>query len=123
MNIFLKNSWVQKLIIAIVIVLLFNFIYPHYSNGYWNGGTLIKPITQLVLFIGDTILGLLQYAIMGDHKVIVQMNDDFWDDFWGIVAIGGLVVAGFFTGGSAWVVAAGLAVAVVRRNNGRSRNG
>lgn len=119
MNTFLKNGWIQKLIIAIVIVLLFNFIYPNYAQASWAGGTLLNPIKQLILFLGDSALALQQYAIMGDSEVIVQYGDDWKDDVGGwlmaIGAVAAFVVAGLCTGGVAWAVGiGGLALAAVR---------
>ena len=50
----------QKIIIAIVIVLSFNFIVPNYSQADF-GGMLMGPIIDFVAGIGDVVLSALQY--------------------------------------------------------------
>ncbi len=54
-----KNR-MQKIIIAIVIVLSFNFIVPNYSRADF-GGLLFGPIIDFVAGIGDAVLAALQY--------------------------------------------------------------
>ena len=51
----------QKIIIALIILILFNFIFPMYSRAsFWGGGSLFNPISELVCGIGDAIIGILQ---------------------------------------------------------------
>lgn len=51
---------VQKILIAIVIVLLCNFIIPNYSQADF-GGVLAGPIIDLFAGIGDVVLTALQF--------------------------------------------------------------
>ena len=49
-----------KIIIMIVIVTLFNFIIPNYSNADF-GGTLAGPFIDLFAALGDAVLATLQF--------------------------------------------------------------
>lgn len=58
MEIFTKKSIVLKIVIALVIVILFNFSAPTISNAGIAeviGGTLLTPIMTLVTAIADRI--------------------------------------------------------------------
>ena len=68
MKIFTKKNVVQKIIIAILIVLSFNFIMPTYSSAInWSsaGGVLISPLVDLVCSLGDIVINLLERAMTG----------------------------------------------------------
>lgn len=60
MKIFANKHIVQKVIIAIVIVLLFNFIVPNYSHA-GIGGVLMGPIIDFISAVGDAVLSALQF--------------------------------------------------------------
>lgn len=60
MKIFTNKKIVQKVIIAIVIVLSFNFVAPTYSQADF-GGVLFGPIVDFVAKLFDAILAGLQY--------------------------------------------------------------
>lgn len=60
MKIFTKKKTVQKIIIAILIVLSFNFLAPTYSQADF-GGVLMGPIIDFVSKLFDAILASLQY--------------------------------------------------------------
>lgn len=55
-----NKKTMQRIIIAIVIVLSFNFIVPNYSQADF-GGTLAGPIIDLFSGICDAVLAALQY--------------------------------------------------------------
>lgn len=67
MKIFTNKKIVQKIIIAILIVLSFNFVAPTYSQAN-IGGTLAGPIIDLLAGIGDVVTSALQY-FMYDGKI------------------------------------------------------
>lgn len=48
MKIIRSKGFLQKTIIVLIILILFNFIFPCYSSAF-GGGTLIEPIKDLVL--------------------------------------------------------------------------
>ena len=57
---------VQKMIISLIILILFNFIFPAYSNasGFFGGGTLFNPIMDFINGVGDSVLNFLQSWFM-----------------------------------------------------------
>ena len=55
-KLFTNKNFIQKTIIAIVIMLLFSFAVPTYSRAD-VGGVLLGPVFDLLSFIGDVILG------------------------------------------------------------------
>ncbi len=87
-----KNA-IKKIFIAIIIVLLFNFIMPTYSNASW-GGALFDPITDFVAAIGDAVLAALQYFMydanisLNDASIfsLVEPNTVFMPDAYGLQA-------------------------------------
>lgn len=60
MKLLTEKGIVQKIIIAIIIVTLLNFMIPTVSSAFDIGGILFEPITDLVTTVGDTILSALQ---------------------------------------------------------------
>lgn len=56
----ISGNLTKKILIVILIVLLFNFVVPNYSQADW-GGVLLDPIVDFFAAIGDAILGALQY--------------------------------------------------------------
>lgn len=81
MKIFTKNSIVRKIIIAIVIVILFNFIAPNISKAAddedW-GGVLFTPIQALLLGFGDVAMYLTSATLQADFKTdnIITISTD-----------------------------------------------
>lgn len=62
MKIFTKKGITQKIILAVILVTLCNFIFPMCSRAS-IGGILFDPISNLVTSIGDAILSALQYFL------------------------------------------------------------
>lgn len=83
MKIFTKNSIVQKIMIAIVIVILFNFIAPNISKAdddeNW-GGVLLTPIQGLLLGLGDVLMYATAATLSGELKTdnIITLSTDAW---------------------------------------------
>ena len=66
MEIFTNKSLVLKIVIALVIVILFNFCAPTLSHaGLLEdiGGTLLGPFLDLLLAIGDCVINLVQRIV------------------------------------------------------------
>lgn len=55
-----SKKGMQKIVIAILIVLSFNFIVPNYSQADF-GGMLLGPIIDFIAGIGDAVLAALQH--------------------------------------------------------------
>lgn len=70
MKVFTQKSILQKIIIAIIIVILFNFIAPNICRAIdddenW-GGVLFTPIQALSLAFGDGIMYIISSSLMGE---------------------------------------------------------
>lgn len=62
MEIFTKKNIVLKIVIALVFVILFNFCAPTVSYGLFEeiGGTLLEPLIELCISLGDAAINLIQ---------------------------------------------------------------
>lgn len=78
MEIFTKKSIVQKIIIAIVIVILLNFTLPNISKAAIAdefGGILFTPIQMLLLGLGDGLMYIASFAsgeVDGDNIITLS---------------------------------------------------
>lgn len=68
MKILNNKNLTQKIIIAIVIMISFNFIAPTYSRAD-IGGVLLGPVIDLIAGIGDAVMALLQYFMDGGDNI------------------------------------------------------
>lgn len=112
-NLFLEKNFVQKLIIAVIIVILFNFGYPTMcqAKGFIEaaGGSLLAPIMELIMNIFDAILNVLQGSLMIDLPVVIPATSKETKNIKkgvGMALITGLAVTGiivfaFIPGGQA----------------------
>lgn len=98
MKIFTKKNLILKIVIALVFVILFNFCAPTISRaGMFEeiGGTLIEPLVELFIAIGDAAMNLMQNLLFGLNdslvKVSTKTNDVF--DTVSKIVVGGLAVA------------------------------
>lgn len=113
-----EKGIVHKLIIAIVIVLLFNFMAPTISSA-GIGGILFEPIQSLLLVIADGIMSLSQSFMfnMGSTGTFVTIQDPAADVpaivGWGLGILAGVGVivaiaaAPFTLGASLTIIAVG----------------
>lgn len=122
MKLFTEGSIEFKIIIALVFVILFNFIYPNVSNAS-VGGILFEPMKDFLLVVADGIMYIIQSMMFGMDSSFLTIN---YSHDWigsavgviaGIVAGGVCVVVGLagapFSGGvSLAAVAAGIKIAV-----------
>ena len=60
----MNKNFVQKTIIAILIVLSFNFVVPTFSHAADFGGVLFGPIIDLLAAIPDACIGLMQVLFL-----------------------------------------------------------
>ena len=60
----MNKNFVQKTIIAILIVLSFNFVVPNFSHAADFGGVLFGPIIDLLAAIPDACIGLMQVLFL-----------------------------------------------------------
>jgi len=75
MEILKRKGFVQKIIITLIVLIMFNFIVPNYamaSFGWgWGGGSLAGPICEFVCWVGDSIIGFLQHRFLPNSPEIV----------------------------------------------------
>jgi len=115
MNTFLKNGWIQKLIIAIIIVLLFNFIYPNYVQADFIDSVLLDPIVSLVALIGDGFMWVTQWFLFDTTEVIINTNETaaWWQKaITVVVGAAAFIAVGIMTGGVGWALMAGAGAAI-----------
>ena len=75
METFKKKSLVLKIVIAIVVVILFNFSAPTISQAS-IGGTLLQPIVALLTAIGDGAMLVIQSILFGLNYSVITLTDD-----------------------------------------------
>lgn len=113
MEIFKKKSIVLKIVIAVVFVILFNFCSPTVSLGADGlleqiGGTLLSPIVDLLLAIGDGAINLIQSILFGIDNSLTKVavpEAGFWETvaMWAEAILGIAFIVGvtILTGGTA----------------------
>lgn len=99
MEVFRKKHIVLKIVIALVIVILFNFSAPTISRadslGEAIGGTLLTPIVDLLLAIGDGAMHLIQKLILGMDSSLTKISNEWSDALsWGIAILSAAIVIG-----------------------------
>lgn len=75
METFKKKSLVLKIVIALVVVILFNFSAPTISQAS-IGGTLLQPIVALLTAIGDGAMLVIQSILFGLNYSVITLTDD-----------------------------------------------
>lgn len=79
MKFFMNKSIWSKIVIALVIVLVFQFIVTKPSLGASDdilefGGKLIKPIISLVVTLADGVQEIMQSSIMGVGNSLLHID-------------------------------------------------
>lgn len=73
MGFFTKKSTVQKIILALVVIILFNFAIPIKSQAKddWEtiGGKILKELVKLIDSLGDVVMGMLNKAMLGTEAI------------------------------------------------------
>lgn len=75
MKFFTNKETTKKIIIAVLLVMTFNFISPATSQAIGNtprGGKLFEPLFQLTCGIADLFLKGMQYIFMGDGDIMEE---------------------------------------------------
>ena len=68
------KSLKQKMILTLVILIIFNFIFPCYSQATF-GGKLIEPVKDLAAGFGDAFINLLQYIMLpGSPRAVSEIS-------------------------------------------------
>ena len=119
-NLFLEKNIVQNLIIALVIVILFNFASPTMCNakGFLAsaGGKLLVPVMELIVGIADAVLNVLQTSLLSNLQIVTPATSDkFEENGWGALKVIGVilcaavvVIAVVVTGGTIAAIVGGI---------------
>ena len=120
-NKFLERSIIQKIIIALIFLTVFNFVYP-YIPAYGAdalesvGGVLVEPLIKLITTICEGVIWVVQSMILGLPASNIHIEKEGSTAFWVGLAAGAAVVVGAvlspFTFGASAVIAAGAVTAV-----------
>ena len=62
-----RQSHLQRFAFVILIVMVITFIIPTYSYA-GIGGVLLDPLVDIVCFLGDSILNLVQATMTGEFR-------------------------------------------------------
>lgn len=82
MKFFTNKNVVQKIIIAVVIIILFNFAVPVRSQAAITDliadgvSDLVIELMHLVTFLGDSVMNMLSYAMVGTEFGSIMVTQD-----------------------------------------------
>lgn len=83
MKLFTNKGIGKKIIIAILIILLFQVVMmkPVHADVVQFGGKLLSPMMSLFVSLGDGLNDIISSSIMGNTTTLVNvdMEDSFWD--------------------------------------------
>ncbi len=123
-NKFTEKGIVQKIIVVLIFLVVFNFVYPYvpaFADGDDDenapGGILFKPLFSLISAIGEGVVWIMQSQVLGldtSNYYIDTANEGFWSTLAaGAAAITTAVLGGvtcFFLGWTGVGAAAGVAL-------------
>lgn len=120
-NKFLERSMIQKIIIALIFLTVFNFVYP-YIPAYGAdalesvGGVLLEPLIKLITTMCEGVIWVVQSMVLGLPASNIHIEKNGSTAFWAGLAAGAAVVVGLvlspLTLGASAVIAAGTVTAV-----------
>lgn len=90
MNIFTKKSFIKKIAILCLFLVLFNCtginqVQAANEDSFW-GGKLLGATVSLVVSVADSVYSVINRAIMGDSYFDTLQDVATTTDFWGKVA-------------------------------------
>ena len=84
MNILKNNKFIQKIIIALcIVILIFNVICPVQSHAFNLKEAVFQPLTGLIKLGLDAVVGLVQYYLVGgpvDSMWVLRASNDKGDE-------------------------------------------
>ena len=101
-NNFTKKGIVQKIIVILIFLTIFNFLYPYmpvYSadslaeqDEEIPGGVLLTPITSLITSLCEAVIAVCQKYLLGMGASTIHVTSDEVSTFWATV-VGGIAGA------------------------------
>ncbi len=75
---FLSKSLIAKIALVLVLILLFEFAMAEPVGAAEIGGTLLRPIVNLVVFLADGVITILQSTLLSMEQsfLYIDLNDD-----------------------------------------------
>lgn len=120
-NKFLERSMIQKIIIALIFLTVFNFVYP-YIPAYGAdalesvGGVLLEPLIKLITTMCEGVIWVVQSMVLGLPASNIHVEKEGSIGFWAGLAAGAAIVVGLalspLTLGASTVAVAGAVAAV-----------
>ncbi len=71
---FLSKSLISKLALVIVVILVFQFAMAEPVGAAQLGGTLLRPIVNLVVFLADGVITILQSALLSVEQSFLYID-------------------------------------------------
>ena len=120
-NKFLERSMIQKIIIALIFLTVFNFVYP-YIPAYGAdalesvGGVLLEPLIKLITTMCEGVIWVVQSMVLGLPASNIHVEKEGSIGFWAGLAAGAAIVVVLalspLTLGASTVAVAGAVAAV-----------
>lgn len=89
MKIFTNKSIWKKIAIALVIIILFEFMLssPVRADDDGVGGKLMEPILSLTTALGDGIVHIIHESVMGQDQSLIRvdMREGIWEHIGGVI--------------------------------------
>lgn len=75
---FLSKSLIAKIALVLVIILVFEFTMSEPVGATEIGGTLLRPIVNLAVYLADGVITILQSALLSVEKsfLYIDLNDN-----------------------------------------------
>ena len=120
-NKFTEKGIVQKIIVVLIFLVVFNFVYP-YVPAYGVdalesvGGVLLEPLINLITSLGEGIIWVIQSMLLGLPVSNIHITKEGWTAVKAGLAVGAAVILGLvlspFTFGLSDLAVAGVVSAV-----------
>ena len=76
MSILCNKNIIQKIAIILIALLVINFAMPNFVHAESflkeAGGVILSPIMDLLVFLSDSVLNILQKTFISPHNVVVE---------------------------------------------------
>ena len=76
MSILCNKNIIQKIAIILIVLLVINFVMPNFVHAESflkeAGGAILSPIMDLLVFLSDSVLNILQKTFISPHNVVVE---------------------------------------------------
>lgn len=118
MKFFENKKFFQKMIIAVLIVMIFTFVFSCKVQAKSEiGGKLLKPVVSLITSLGDGLMDVIHNALIHQNNAYIRI--DLSTSIWTVLGLVFSIVAGAVIAGAIVYFTAGVAVpAIVAKLSG-----